>query len=151
MVLCFRSSQPSRFGLNPTWCSNLTELIPLIEPQSHSTPEHNLQVHEESDQVDDPAGIKHSFAQSIEPSFVNVSALLDSPSFNAPHDNSNDQTLNEPENDQRVVQDVIAPIMRERDNVTPDPGDGFPQDAVVEETCTSPFSKFLVQAQGNLA
>ena len=66
---------------------NLTELIPFTEPQSHSTPQHSLQVHEESDQVTDPDGIKHSFNQSMEPASINVSALLESSGFAVPQDN----------------------------------------------------------------
>ena len=104
--LCFRASAPlipRESGKNPPVDHNLTELVPFIEPQSQSTPEHNLQVFEESDQAVDLDGIKHSFNRSME-TVVNVSALLGSSGLSAPQDNSVSRLFNESENEQDVAQ-----------------------------------------------
>ena len=128
----------------------MTELVPFIEPQSQSTPEHNLQVFEESDQAVDLDGIKHSFNRSME-SVVNVSALLGSSGLTAPQDNCVSRLFNESENEQDVAQDTSQPLTE--GNEHPDPelvGNSLP-DTAAERTCTSPFSKFLEETQGNLA
>ena len=100
---------------------NLTELIPFIEPRSHSKPEHNLQVYEVSDQFVDLDGIKHSFNQSFEPPSTNVFALLASSSFTVPQDNFISQLFNELEIEQGVAQETITPRMKECENATPSP------------------------------
>ena len=82
---------------------------------------------------------------------VNVSALLGSSGLTAPQDNSVSRLFNESENEQDAAQGTNHPL-----------GEGYGHsdlnlvgnsllDTAAESTCTSPFSKFFEQTQGNLA
>ena len=111
--LCFRVSDPFNLrdlGEAQPVVHNLAELNPFIEPLSQSTPEHNLQAYEESDQAVDLYGIKHYFNRSMEPSSTTVSALLASSSFTVPQDKLTSEPLNDPENELGVAQDIITPL-----------------------------------------
>ena len=109
-----------------------------------------MQVSEEPDQAVDLDGIKHSFNRSME-TVVNVSALLGSSGLTAPQNNSVSRLFNESENEQDVAQGTSQPLAEGFEH--PDPelvGNSLPNTAA-ERTCTSPFSKFLEETQGNLA
>ena len=109
----------------------LTELISFIEPQSQSTPEHNLQVFEESDQAVDLDGIKHSFNRTMERSTTNVSTLLASSSSTVPQDNSVPQSFNESENEPGVTEDTDTSQMKENELAALIPGGKTLQDVPI--------------------
>ena len=60
------------------------------------------------------------------------------------------QSFDELENAHKVDQDAIATRMRECEIAVPNPGDDILQDTSAEKTCTSPFSRYLVQTQSHL-